>query len=96
MVDHNILLDKLYIYGIRDMPHNLMRSYLSDHMQYVSLSGVDSPMLPISSNVSQGSILGALLFILYIDDVQYCSNVIKTVLFADDTNIFLSNKDEAS
>ena len=69
MVEHNILLDKLYIYGIRGIPHNLMRSYLSDRMQYVSLGKVDSSMLSILCGVLHGSILGPRLFVLYIGDI---------------------------
>ena len=91
-VDHNILLEKLYLYGIRGAPHDLMRSYLSDRSQYVFLNGTPSSMLPISCGVPQGSILGPLLFFLYIDDLQYCSEVLKCVLFADDTNMFLTDK----
>ena len=92
-VDHSILLDKLSIYGVRGVPHKLLSSYLSNRLQYVSINGSNSPLLAETCGVPQGSILGPLLFSLYVDDMQYCSKILKLVLFADDTNIFFAGKD---
>ena len=63
------------------------KSYLTDRKQFVSLNGVDSNMKFISSGVPQGSVLGPLLFLLYINDLPNISKHLKLFLFADDTNI---------
>ena len=64
-------------------------------MQYVSTNGANSPLLAVTCGVPQGSILEPLLFSLYVDDMQYCSKLLKLVLFADDTNIFFARKNVA-
>ena len=65
-VNHNILLDKLYHYGIRGTAHNCFRSYLTGRQQFVEYNGTKSETLNISCGVPQGSNLGPLLFLLYI------------------------------
>ena len=89
-VDHVILLKKLYLYGVRGIQYDLMKSYLSDRQQYVIFNNVASDKIPVTCGIPQGSILGPLLFLIYIDDIQTCSQTLKFILFADDTNIFLS------
>jgi hypothetical protein len=89
-VDHSILLDKLYMYGVRGAPHDLLRSYLSNRMQYTIVNNEKSSLLSVTCGVPQGSVLGPLLFLLYVDDMKYCSNILNFILFADDTNIFYS------
>ena len=89
-LNHSILLRKLEHYGIRGIPLNWFKSYLSNRRQCVSLAGVKSSLKPITHGVPQGSILGPLLFILYINDIVNCSDYLIFILFADDTNLFYS------
>lgn len=89
-LDHNILLDKLYKYGIRGNTHKLLTSYLSNRSQCTSALETESIYLPILYGVPQGSCLGPLLFLVYINDLCRCSSEGEFVLFADDTNIFIA------
>ena len=92
-INHSILLKKLYVYGIRGIALDWINSYLSNRSQYVVYNGVNSESKFISCGVPQGSILGPLLFLLYINDLPNVSNKLKFILFADDTNVFFSSKD---
>ena len=87
-VNHTILLQKLEHYLIRDIPLQWFKSYLTDRKQYVSVCGNTSETLQINCGVPQGSVLGPLLFVLYIDDLAKVSKKLKFFLFADDTNIY--------
>ena len=91
-VNHEILLRKLYCYGIRGIAHDWLNSYLSCRSQYVLYEDVKSSQKTITCGVPQGSILGLLLFLLYINDMASVSNVLFPILFADETNVFLSGK----
>ena len=71
-VDHQILLNKLYHYGIRSIAFNCFSSYLSNRQQYVQYNGVNSSRHCIKCGVPQGSILGPLLFLVYINDYVKC------------------------
>ena len=93
-LDHNILLRKLEHYGIRGVLHNWFESYLSDRKQYTSFKGTKSDILPITCGVPQGSILGPLLFLVYVNDIVNTSNLLRFVMYADDINIFVSHPDE--
>ena len=73
-LDHNILLHKLSFLGIKDMYLNLLRNYLSDRKQYVEINQIKSNLLPITTGVPQGSILGPLLFLVCIKGVVNCQN----------------------
>ena len=81
-LDHNILLDKLHYYGIRNTPLDLFKNYLTNRKQYVEIDNVKSKMGEIQTRVPQGSILGPLLFIIYINPLSYLM-----LLHADDTTL---------
>ena len=91
-VNHEILLKKLLHYGFRGSTHNWLTSYLSNRTQCVQIGDELSDFKPINCGVPQGSVLGPLLFLLYINDIVSSSNILKFQLFADDTCIFYSNK----
>ena len=91
-VDHKLLCEKMYFYGIRGVAHNWITSYISNRSQFVCYDEFHSDLLNISCGVPQGSILGPKLFILYINDLCNISRLVKYILFADDTNLFCANK----
>ena len=91
-VDHEILLSKLYYYGIWGISNNWFKSYLSNHKQFVSINGYDSGLAEIKCGVPQGSVLGPLLFLLYINDLNQAIKFCKVHHFADDTNLLYLGK----
>ena len=97
-VNHHILLAKLENYGFRGKAYELLSSYLSNRKQYVQLNDHKSSYKPISCGVPQGSVLGPLLFLIYINDIANCCPQEKTRIYADDTNIFFdsNNVDDIS
>ena len=90
-IDHSILLKKLNHYGIKGDMLKLLNSYLSNRKQFVSYGGNESTLLNVSTGVPQGSVLGPLLFIIFINDITNISNIASFVLFADDLNLFVSH-----
>ena len=91
-VDHTILIKKLDYYGIRGTALEWFKSYLSDRTQRVSINGELSKDREIKYGVPQGSLLGPLLFLIYINDIRFSSSILNFHLIADDTSIFLSDK----
>ena len=97
-INHNILLAKLEYYGITGMTYRLIKSYLQGRYQRVVLNNYFphsySNWGEVTHGVPQGSILGPLLFLLYIDDVpQITNDNSKLVLFVDDTSVITANPD---
>jgi hypothetical protein len=91
-INHKILIDKLEHYGIRGVPLQWFKDYLSNRKQYVYYNNTASSLQTITCGVPQGSILGPLLFVLYVNDMMNCSKLLHFILFADDTNLFYCNK----
>ena len=94
LVNKEILLTKLNTYGIRGSTNQLIRSYLDNRQQYVSVNGICSSTSLIEIGVPQGSNMGPLLFLIFINDLVKSSTVLNFNLFADDTSIYLSDLDE--
>ena len=92
-IDHSLLLKKLSSYGIRGLALDLIKDYLSNRYQFVEINGVPSELMSISCGVPQGSILGPMLFLLYINDMYTCTKILKLILFADDTTIVFTSND---
>ena len=91
-VNHEILCEKLTYYGLRGKVNDLMRSYLSNRKQFVSINGIDSETRDVTCGVPQGSSLGPLLFLIYINDFRFCIDKTETGHFADDTYILYGSK----
>ena len=86
-VEHSILLQKMSHYGIRGTANSLFESYLSNRSQYVSINGKSSDYHVMEHGVPQGSVLGPLLFLVYINDLNLCVKHSKAIHFADDTSL---------
>ena len=89
-LDHQILLHKLYRYGIRNSALNWFSSYLANKLQYIDIVVAKSNSRPLSTGVPQGPILGPLLFIIYMNDINAVSPKFTFILYADDTTIISS------
>ena len=91
-VDHGILLRKLHNYGIHEIVLNWFSHYLTNRQQFVAIGDNASDFGSVTCEVPQGSVLGPLLFLLYVNDIQNCAADSCIKLFADDTNIFVTSK----
>ena len=91
-LNHNILIEKLKFYGIRGVASDWLISYLSNRKQFVNFNNVNSDYQTIKCGIPQGSIIGPILFILYINDMCNACKLFKFIIFADDTNIFIEHK----
>ena len=94
-LDHSILLHKLKFYGISGFALSWFQSYLTNRYQYVSIDNTKSTLLPLDTGVPQGSILGPLLFLIYMNDIPSSSDYFDFILYADDTSLksFISTRD---
>ena len=88
-VDHKILLDKLYHLGIRGIMHKWLGNYLCRRKQFTFCNGISSDICDITCGVPQGSVLGPLLFLVYVNDIYISVPNDCVKLFADDTNLFI-------
>ena len=89
MLNHDTLLTKLKHYGIAGTPLAWLKSYLTNRAQYVEINGICSGLLNIEMGVPRGSILGPLLFIIFINDIHRSSTEFKFITYADDTTLFI-------
>ena len=90
--DHSILLRKLELYGITDRNYAWIASYLSNRLKYIQIDeNSKTEYCVVKCGVPQGSILGPLLFLLYVNDLKNASSVLDPIMFADDTNLFYTH-----
>ena len=92
-VDHEILLQKLYLYGIKGTSYAWFKSYIQNRKQICSMNGKKSHPIEIRCGVPQGSNLGPILFLLCINDLPKCLQTTQANLFADDTNLSCAGSD---
>ena len=92
--DHTILLEKLEIYEIAGVNLAWFRRYLTNRKQYICINnGNKTNEQKIKCGVPQGSILGLLLFLIYVNNLRSASSLLNTIMFADDANLFFEHKD---
>ena len=95
-VNHDILLHKLYNCGIRGKMHDWIRDYLSNRKQFTVVGAMKSSLSSIHCGVPQGSVLGPILFLIYVNDICNAIDEPKPRIFADDTNLFIFDKNITS
>ena len=92
-LSHFILLDKLKHYGVEGVAHDLLKNYLENRKQFVQLNDHSSELECVLNGIPQGSILGPLQFLIYINDILNSSNVFNFLLYAADTTLFCNLED---
>ena len=92
-INHSILLKTLEHYGFRGHVNSFLKGYLVNRKQYTRVNNQDSIKSDIYFGVPQGSVLGPLLFILYVNDMSNAMTQCDGKLFADDTSLLLHNAD---
>ena len=93
VMSHDILKTKLEHYGFRGEFLNFLMSFLENREYFVNVNGINSSTNIVNIGVPQGSTLGPLLFLLYVNDMRHCSSILKFIQFADDTTILIRYKD---
>ena len=91
-VFHQILLKKLIYYGVNGNNIRWFKSYLANRKQFLSVNNKNENFANITCEVPQGSILGLLLFVIYVNDLRSTSNILEAIMFDDDTNLFFSHR----
>ncbi len=86
-LDHTILVNKLEYYSIKDNELKLFNIYRTDSKRFVDIQGTKSEMLEIKTGVPQGSVLGPLLFIIYMNDISVANKLFKLIIYADDSTL---------
>jgi len=95
-IDHWTLIRKLAHVGVRGLPLRWFSTYLKDRTQYVRIRGTDSELRSLSAGVPQGSVLGPLLFLVYINEMSNVCPDLKCIHYADDTTVYVSDSDAQS
>ena len=90
-INHTLLIIKLKLYNFDDNAIKLINDYLADRFIVVTINGIQSKKEPLNIGVPQGSVLGPLLFIIFVNDMCYLPVISKSILFADDTTISFAN-----